>query len=482
MFFGVDNTFLSRALDAGDLRAVRRQGRSTSVPAAYQLDPTHRVTPIDYGDVCINYDKQWFAEQAARGADDARRPHQARVQGPARRREPGDVVARARVPCSRRVAKYGDDGWRDYWKRLRANDVKVVDGWEQAYDGDFSAGAGQGDYPLVVSYASSPPAEVYYAEAARRRPSPIGTCSPTRASARSSSPACCKGAEHPKAARRARRLHARRAVPGRHPAADVRVPGRATGTPLPPRVHEVRRRSPAHPLHAAAGRDRRQPRRRGSSSGPTPCCGDRARPPGRSPRGSARSRAGRRSRVVFLGGLLRLARSSRSSGAGSCRSGALDLDPLGDVLTDPGLRHVAWFTVWQAALSTVLTLAVGLPGAYVLSRYRFRGRRARARARHGAVRAPDGRRRRRRSGAARRSPGSRRRRSCSPTSSSTTRSSCARSAGSGRTSTPGQEEAAQMLGASRWRTFRRRDAARAAARDRRRGRRSCSCSASRRSA
>ena len=54
-------------------------------------------------------------------------------------------------------------------------------------------------------------------------------------------------------------------------------------------------------------------------------------------------------------------------GRGLAPDGRLDLDPLGDVVTDAALRHVAWFTVWQATLSTVLTLAVGLPGAYVLA-------------------------------------------------------------------------------------------------------------------
>lgn len=61
-------------------------------------------------------------------------------------------------------------------------------------------------------------------------------------------------------------------------------------------------------------------------------------------------------------------------GRGLAPDGGIDLDPLGEVLTDPGLRHVAWFTLWQAVLSTVLTLAIGIPGAFVLSRYRFRGR------------------------------------------------------------------------------------------------------------
>jgi thiamine transport system permease protein len=55
--------------------------------------------------------------------------------------------------------------------------------------------------------------------------------------------------------------------------------------------------------------------------------------------------------------------------------GGLDLEPLGRVVTDAGLREVAWFTLWQAALSTVLTVVVALPGAYVLARYDFHGRR-----------------------------------------------------------------------------------------------------------
>jgi thiamine transport system permease protein len=52
--------------------------------------------------------------------------------------------------------------------------------------------------------------------------------------------------------------------------------------------------------------------------------------------------------------------------------GALDL-PF-DVLTSASTRDIAWFTLWQATLSTVLTLAAGLPLAWALSRFSFRGR------------------------------------------------------------------------------------------------------------
>ena len=61
------------------------------------------------------------------------------------------------------IAEYGEDGWTDYWTRLRANGLQVVDSWEDAYYGAFS-GAGDGDKPLVVSYGSSPPVEVVFAD------------------------------------------------------------------------------------------------------------------------------------------------------------------------------------------------------------------------------------------------------------------------------------------------------------------------------
>jgi thiamine transport system permease protein len=62
-------------------------------------------------------------------------------------------------------------------------------------------------------------------------------------------------------------------------------------------------------------------------------------------------------------------------GRGLTPDGTLDLSPLADVVTDSRLRGVAWFTVWQATVSTVLTVLVALPGAYVFARYRFAGKR-----------------------------------------------------------------------------------------------------------
>jgi thiamine transport system substrate-binding protein len=161
-FFGVDNTFLSRALNAGIFAPYTAKGLDR-VPAALQLDDRKRVTPIDYGDVCVNYDKAWFEREKVavpRTLDDLAAPaYKGRlvVENPATS-SPGLAFLLASV------AKFGTNGWEDYWRRLRDNDVKVVDGWEQAYNNEFSAGSGKGAFPLVVSYASSPPVEVLYAD------------------------------------------------------------------------------------------------------------------------------------------------------------------------------------------------------------------------------------------------------------------------------------------------------------------------------
>jgi thiamine transport system substrate-binding protein len=171
VFFGVDNTFLTRALDE-DLFVPYASPALQNVPARYQLDDEHRVTPIDYGDVCVDDDREYFASSdlpRPTSLDDLTDPAYRGllvVEDPATS-SPGLAFLLATI------AEYGEDGWRDYWERLRANDVSVTAGWEQAYNGEFSAGASDGDRPLVVSYASSPPAAVYFSDP-RPAESPVG--------------------------------------------------------------------------------------------------------------------------------------------------------------------------------------------------------------------------------------------------------------------------------------------------------------------
>ncbi|MDH2391342.1 thiamine ABC transporter substrate-binding protein [Streptomyces sp. HNM0663] len=167
VFFGVDNTLLSRALDHGLFTPYEAKGLA-QVRDEVRLDKEqHRVTPVDTGDICVNYDKKYFADKKLappRTFDDLAKPEYRNLL----------VVENAATSSPGlgfllgTVGAYGADGWQDYWKKLDANGVKVVDGWEQAYNEEFSGSAGGkkagADRPLVVSYASSPPVEVLYSE------------------------------------------------------------------------------------------------------------------------------------------------------------------------------------------------------------------------------------------------------------------------------------------------------------------------------
>jgi thiamine transport system substrate-binding protein len=159
VFFGVDNNLLSRAL-AGDLFLPYESPALANVGPEHVLDREHRVTPIDHGEVCLNYDKAWFAERGVEPPllESLAKPRYRGllvVENPATS-TPGLAFLLATI------ARYGEGNWQDYWRKLRENDVLVVDGWEDAYNVRFSGSAGKGDRPVVVSYASSPAAEVIF--------------------------------------------------------------------------------------------------------------------------------------------------------------------------------------------------------------------------------------------------------------------------------------------------------------------------------
>jgi thiamine transport system substrate-binding protein len=162
MFYGVDNTFLSRALDAG-IYEPYTSPLLAKIPVEFQLDPQNRALPVDYGDICINYDKAYFAAHnlpIPASLEDLLKPEYKSllvVENPATS-SPGLGFLLATVK------HFGPDGYLDYWRSLRANGVVVVDGWETAYLTNFSASSGHGPQPLVPSYASSPAAEVFYAD------------------------------------------------------------------------------------------------------------------------------------------------------------------------------------------------------------------------------------------------------------------------------------------------------------------------------
>jgi len=162
VFYGVDNTFLSRALEA-DIFEPYQSPALANIPVAFQLDPENRMLPVDYGDVCINYDKAYFAEKnlaVPTALEDLLLPEYdglLAVENPATS-SPGLAFLLATV------AHFGDPGYLDFWAALRDNGLVVVNDWETAYYTNFSASSGQGPQPMVVSYGSSPPAEVIFAE------------------------------------------------------------------------------------------------------------------------------------------------------------------------------------------------------------------------------------------------------------------------------------------------------------------------------
>ena len=161
VFFGVDNTFLGRALESGIFEPYGSPLLG-KIPDHLKLDPGNHLLPVDFGDVCLNYEKKWFVEKGLRppaGLEDLVKPEYKGltvIQNPATS-SPGLAFMLASI------GKFGEKGYLNFWQQLRANDVYVTAGWSEAYYGKFSRARG-GTRPIVVSYASSPPAEVFYSE------------------------------------------------------------------------------------------------------------------------------------------------------------------------------------------------------------------------------------------------------------------------------------------------------------------------------
>jgi thiamine transport system substrate-binding protein len=154
--FGIDNTFATRAVDEGVL-APYTSGALPASADQFVLDGDARkdLTPIDYGDVCVNVDDTWFAKKhlapPTTFADLADPAYKGLLVTPgATTSSPGLAFLVATIGA------YGD-GWKDYWQELLDNGLKIDAGWEDAYTVDFTAGGGDGDRPIVVSYSSSPP-------------------------------------------------------------------------------------------------------------------------------------------------------------------------------------------------------------------------------------------------------------------------------------------------------------------------------------
>ena len=155
--FGIDNTFASRAVSNEVLK--RYVSPNAALGSTDFSDQGEWLTAIDYGDVCFNADLNWFTSRnialPISFADLAKPEYRdlTVVSNPASS-SPGLAFLAATVSV------FGDEGYADYWKSLVDNGLLVVAGWEDAYFTEFSGSSGAGSRPIVLSYSSSPAAEI----------------------------------------------------------------------------------------------------------------------------------------------------------------------------------------------------------------------------------------------------------------------------------------------------------------------------------
>jgi thiamine transport system substrate-binding protein len=155
LVYGIDNTFASRAVEAGVLAPYEPETAPGVEHEPEDPEAARQLTPVDFSDVCLNIDDVWFAEhdiEPPSTLDDLTDPtYEGLFVTPgATTSSPGLAFLLTTI------AKY-DDGWQDYWRALLDNGAKITSGWSDAYQVDFTAGGGGGDRPIVLSYASSPP-------------------------------------------------------------------------------------------------------------------------------------------------------------------------------------------------------------------------------------------------------------------------------------------------------------------------------------
>jgi thiamine transport system substrate-binding protein len=160
VFYGVDNTFLSRALEEGIFESYQSPVLDEIDPV-FQLDPTYHALPVDFGDVCLNYQKSYFEENELpppETLEDLALPAYKdllTVQNPATS-SPGLAFLMTTI------GHFGEDAYLAYWDQLVDNGVEIVNDWETAYYSAFTMAGGPD--PIVVSYGSSPPFEVLFSE------------------------------------------------------------------------------------------------------------------------------------------------------------------------------------------------------------------------------------------------------------------------------------------------------------------------------
>ena len=201
LLFGVDDVTYLRGV-AEDIFEPYESPDLANVDAEFLFDPSHQVTPIDYGYVLFNYQKAALKK--------------AGLQPPARLEDLTDPIWRGRIAVQdpntsspglqfmlASVSYFGETGdypWLEFWRDLRANDVIVTSGWEDAYYTQFAQYGGPAW--IVNSYATSPPAEVIFAEEPLQDSPTANLILPGASYLQIEAAGVLKGSEHPELAQR----------------------------------------------------------------------------------------------------------------------------------------------------------------------------------------------------------------------------------------------------------------------------------------
>lgn len=154
--YGLDNTLLPRAEAAG-LLVPYTSPLTAKIPAAARQGPL--LNTVDIGYVALNYDKSAFQKSGLTLPTTLAQLSQPPYAGLTVVESPATSSTGAAFYLAT-VQSLGQDGALNWWRTARQNGMKVTRGWEQAYNQDFSVYGGK--YPIVLSYASSPAAEVFY--------------------------------------------------------------------------------------------------------------------------------------------------------------------------------------------------------------------------------------------------------------------------------------------------------------------------------
>ncbi|WP_204164590.1 thiamine ABC transporter substrate-binding protein [Nocardioides daejeonensis] len=152
--FGVDNTFATRAVEAGVFADTEVDLPASAEKLRLEGKAASQLVPVDQASVCVNVDTAWFADHdqsPPQSFDDLADPAWRDLTAipAATTSSPGLAFLLATI------AEFGEDGWQGYWERLLDNGAKLSSGWSDAYYSDFTGG-GEGDRPIVVSYDTSP--------------------------------------------------------------------------------------------------------------------------------------------------------------------------------------------------------------------------------------------------------------------------------------------------------------------------------------